>query len=122
MKPIKTQKEYETALKEIERLFDVEPGTAEGDRLEILTSLVEAYENQHYPIPLPDPVEAIRYYMESRGLNRKDLEPYIGKSSVISDILERRTPLSLEMIRRLCTGLGIPANVLIQSYECEEAA
>jgi len=122
VKPIRTQKDYEAAMKETELLFDAEPDTPEGDRLEILTTLVEAYENQQYSIPLPDPVEAIFYYMESRGLHWNDLEPYIGKSSYVSDILNRKKPLSLEMIRKLYSGLSIPAEVLIQSYECKEAA
>jgi HTH-type transcriptional regulator/antitoxin HigA len=80
VKPIKTEADYEAALKEIEQLFDAEPGTPEADCLDVLTTLVEAYEDQHYGLPLPDPVEAIKYYMESRGLSRQDLEPYIWKS------------------------------------------
>ena len=114
VKPIKTEKDYEDALAEIERLFDARPGTADGDRLEILTTLVEAYENQNYAIPLPDPVEAIEYFLESRGLSRKDLELYLGSRARVSEILNRKRPLSLEMIRRLHDGLGIPAEVLIQ--------
>jgi len=114
VKPIKTEKDYENALVEIERLFEAKPGTIEADRLEILTTLVEAYENQHYAIPLPDPVEAIKYYLESRGLTRRDLELYLGSRARVSEILNRKRPLSLEMIRRLHDGLGIPAEVLIQ--------
>jgi HTH-type transcriptional regulator/antitoxin HigA len=117
IKPIKTEKDYEEALAEIERLFDARPGTIEADRLEILTTLVEAYENQHYPIPLPDPVEAIKYFLESRGLTRRDLEMYLGGRSRVSEIMNRKRSLSLEMIRRLHDGLGIPAEVLIQPYE-----
>ncbi len=117
IKPIKTEKDYEEALAEIERLFDARPGTIEADRLEILTTLVEAYENRHYPIPLPDPVEAIKYFLESRGLTRRDLEMYLGGRSRVSEIMNRKRSLSLEMIRRLHDGLGIPAEVLIQPYE-----
>ncbi len=122
VKPIKTEKDYENALAEIERLFDAKLGTVEADRLEILTTLVEAYENQHYSIPLPDPVEAIKYYLESRGLTRRDLEIYLGSRARVSEILNRKRPLSLEMIRRLHDGLGIPAEVLIQPYEMIQQA
>jgi HTH-type transcriptional regulator / antitoxin HigA len=117
IKPIKTENDYEEALSEIEQLFDVKPETVEADRLEILTTLVEAYENRHYSIPLPDPVEAIKYYLESRGLSRQDLEKYLGSRARVSEILNRKRSLSLEMIRRLHDGLGIPAEVLIQPCE-----
>ena len=122
VKPIKTETDYEMALVEIEQLFEAKPGTAEADRLEILSALVEVYENQHYPIPLPDPVEAIYYYLESRGLTRRDLELYLGSRARVSEILNRRRTLSLEMIRRLHRGLGIPAEVLIQPYEVLQQA
>jgi len=117
IKPIKTEVDYQAALEEIERIFDATPGTPEADRLEVLVTLVETYENEHYDIPLPDPVEAIRYYMESRGLSRQDLEPYIGSRARVSEILNRRRSLTLRMIRNLETGLGIPAEVLIQRYD-----
>ena len=116
IEPIKTETDYETALKEIERLFDAKPGTPESDRLEILATLVEAYEDEHYAIPAPDPVEAILYYMESRGLTRADLEPYIGSRARVSEILNRKRPLTLAMIQRL-NQLGIPAEALIQPYK-----
>jgi HTH-type transcriptional regulator/antitoxin HigA len=119
---IKTEADYQAALEEIERLFDAAPDTPEGDRLEVLTTLVEAYEDKHYSIPLPDPIEAIKYYMESRGLSRRDLEPYIGRRGRVSEILNRKRPLSIEMIRRLHAGLGISAEVLIQPYEYGRAA
>lgn len=122
IRPIKTTANYEAALEEIEQLFQAEPGTPEGDRLEVLTTLVEAYENQHYNLPLPDPVDAIFYHMESRGLSRRDLEPYIGSRARVSEILNRKRLLSLDMIRRLSTGLGISAEVLIQPYESKQAA
>ena len=122
IKPIKTQADYEAALQEIEALFEAKPGTAAGDRLEILSTLVEAYEEQHYPIPTPDPIETIRYYMESRGLTRRDLEPYVGSRARVSEVLNKKRPLSLTMIRNLHQGLGIPAEVLIQPYEYQQAA
>ncbi len=117
IKPIKTEKEYEEALKEVERLFDAVPGTPESDRYEVLATLVEAYEDEHYPIPLPDPIEAILYYMESRGLSRADLEPFIGSRARVSEILNRRRPLTLSMIQRLHENLGIPAEALVQPYK-----
>jgi HTH-type transcriptional regulator/antitoxin HigA len=116
IRPIKTEADYEAALKEIETLFDTEPGTPEGDRLDILITLVEAYEDEHYEIPAPDPVEAIFYYMESRGLTRADLEPFIGSRARVSEILNRKRPLTLAMIQRL-HQLGIPAEVLIKPYK-----
>jgi HTH-type transcriptional regulator / antitoxin HigA len=116
IKPIKTTADYEAALKEIERLFEAQPGTPQGDRLEVLTTLVEAYEDKHYAIPAPDPIAAIQYFMESRDLSRRDLEPYLGSRARVSEILNRKRPLSLEMIRELNKGLGIPAEVLIKPY------
>jgi HTH-type transcriptional regulator/antitoxin HigA len=113
IKPIRTEEDYEAALKEIEQLWGAEPGTAAGDRFEVLVTLVEAYEDQHYEILPPDPVDAIEYYMESRGLHRSDLEPYIGGSGRVSEVLNRKRPLTLRMIRKLHAGLGIPAEVLI---------
>ena len=121
IKPIRTQRDYKAALAEIERLFDAKPGTPDGDRLEVLATLVEAYEQQHYPMLPPDPVEAIVYFMESRGLSRKDFEPYLGSRGKVSEVLNRKRPLSIEMIRRLHDGLGIPAEVLIQPYQLEAA-
>ncbi len=115
IKPIRTLADYEAALAEVERLWGAEPGTPEGDRFEVIFTLVEAYEEQPYPILPPDPVEAIKYYMESRGRDRRDLEPYIGPSGRVSEVLSRKRPLTLAMIRRLHAGLGIPAEVLIQS-------
>ena len=116
IKPIKTEKDYDAALEEIEKLFDAEPGTEEGDRLEILSTLVEAYEDEHYDIPAPDPIEAIHYFMESRGLARADLEPYIGSRARVSEILNRKRPLTLSMIQNLHLGLGIPAEMLVKPY------
>ncbi len=116
IKPIRTEADYEAALKEIERLFDAKPGTAEADRLEVLTTLTEVYEEKHYAIPLPDPIEAILYHVESRGLSRRDLEPFIGSRARVSEVLNRKRPLTMEMIRNLHDGLGISAEVLIQPY------
>jgi len=117
IKPIRTEKEYDAALKKIERLFHAAPGTPEADRLEVIGTLVEAYEDEHYAIPLPDPIEAILHYMEARGLARADLEQYIGSRARVSEILNRKRPLTLSMIQRLHEGLGIPAEVLVQPYQ-----
>ena len=117
IKPIRTEREYEAALKEIERLFGADPGTPDGDLLDILVTLVEVYEDEHYPIPLPDPIEAIYFYMESRELTRVDLEPYIGSRARVSEVLNRKRHLTLSMIQRLHTGLGIPAEILVQPYK-----
>jgi HTH-type transcriptional regulator/antitoxin HigA len=116
IKPIHTEADYDAALKEIERLFDSEPGTPDGDKLDVLVTLVEAYEAQHYSIPKPDPIEAIEYHMERLGLTRKDLEPYIGLPSRVSEILNRKRPLTLRMMRSLSKGLGISLDVLAQTY------
>ncbi|GFE58956.1 type II toxin-antitoxin system HigA family antitoxin [Geobacter sp. AOG1] len=116
IKPVKNEADYRVALEEIERLFDASPDTPEADRLEVLTTLVEAYEEKQYTIPLPDPIEAILYHMESRGLSRRDLEVYIGSRARVSEVLNRKRPLTMEMIRNLHRGLGIPAEVLIQPY------
>jgi HTH-type transcriptional regulator/antitoxin HigA len=116
IRPIKTEADYQAALKEVERLFDAAPNTSEGDRLEVLTTLVEAYEEQKYHIPSPDPVEAILYHLESRGLSRDDLEEYLGSREGVDEVLSRKRALSIDMIRSLRSGLGISADVLIQPY------
>ena len=121
IQPIKTEADYEKALLEIEKLFDATPNTPDGDRLEVLATLVEAYEDQHYALPLPNPVEAILYHMESRGLARRDLEPYIGDRARVSEILNRKRPLTLRMIQRLYSGLGIPAEALLTPYPIKKA-
>ncbi len=117
IRPIKTEADYQSALKEIEKLFGAEPDTLEGDRLEVLATLVEAFEDEHYEIPAPDPVEAINYFMESRGLTRADLEPYIGSRARVSEVLNRKRPLTLSMIQRLNAALGIPAEILVKPYK-----
>src|SRR5690242_11989571 len=116
IRPIKTDADYQATLAEVERLFDAQPDTPEGDRLDVLTTLVEAYEADHEAIAFPDPIEAIVYYLESRALTRRDLESYIGSRARVSEILNRKRALTLEMIWRLHQGLGIPAEVLIQPY------
>jgi HTH-type transcriptional regulator / antitoxin HigA len=114
IKPIRSEADYEAALKEIETLVDSQPGTPEGDRMDVLVTLAQAYEASHDPIPEPeDPVGVLEYYMESRGLSRTDLLPYLGSKERVSEILNRKRGLSLEMIRRLHTGLGIPADLLV---------
>ena len=122
IQPIKKEKDYQATLREIESLFKAAPETSESDRLDVLTTLVEAYEDRHFRIPLPDPIEAIIYHMESRGLTRRDLETYIGNGSRVSEILNRKRALTLDMIRKLHSGLGIPAEVLIQPYSLVTSA
>jgi HTH-type transcriptional regulator / antitoxin HigA len=114
--PIRTETDYQNALREIEVLFDAAPNTPEFDRLDILSTLVEAYEKVQFPIALPDPIEAIQYYMEARGWSRHDLERCIGSRARVSEILSRKRALTLAMIRKLNQQLGIPAEVLIQPY------
>ena len=122
IRPIKTKADHRAALKEIERLMDAKPGTPAGDRLDVLTTLVERYESQHEPIEPPDPIDALSYYMESRGLKRRDLEPYLGSRARVAEVLNRRRPLTIEMIRKLHAGLGISADVLIRPYTVRGSA
>jgi len=113
--PIRTEADHRAALRQISALMetDPEPGTPEGDRLDILATLVQAYETRHFPIGAPDPVEAIKFRMEQSGLTVKDLEPIIGRSNRVYEVLNHKRPLTLAMIRRLHRSLGIPAEVLI---------
>jgi HTH-type transcriptional regulator / antitoxin HigA len=113
--PIHTEADYKVTLKEISTLMESDPdvGSPDGDRLDILVTLVQAYEAKHLPITAPDPVEAIKFRMDQSGLSVKDLEPMIGKSNRVYEILNRKRPLTLTMIRKLHQSLGIPANVLI---------
>jgi HTH-type transcriptional regulator/antitoxin HigA len=120
IKPIKTDADYEAALQEIERLMDAESDTPKGDRLDVLVTLVEAYEAKHYPIEDPDPIATIVHRMEALGITRKELEPMIGARGRVAEILGRKRPLTLTMIRRLTKGMRIPAEVLIQPYELSE--
>ena len=113
--PIKTKRDYRRALKEIAGLMDAKHGTPEGDRLDVLVTLVEAWEAKHYPLDLPDPVAAIKYHMDQSGLLPRDLIPFIGSRTRVYEILNRKRPLTLKMIWRLHKGLGIPAESLIKS-------
>ncbi|MBK3799696.1 helix-turn-helix domain-containing protein [Azospirillum brasilense] len=120
--PIKTDADFRAALAEIERLWDVEPDTPEGDRLDVLMTLVEAYERRNHPMPPADPIAAIEFMMEQRGMTRADLEPIIGSSGRVSEVLNRRRALSVSMIRRLSEALQIPPEILIRPYDLQRAA
>lgn len=114
IKPVRSEADYQAALKEIEKLIESQPGTPEGDRMDVLVTLVEAYEAKHFPIPEPDdPVQVLEYYMESRGLSRSDLIAFLGSKERVSEVLNRKRGLSLGMIQRLHDGLGIPADLLV---------
>ncbi len=119
IKPIKTEQDYQAALAEIDRLFEAEPGTPEGDGLDVLVTLVEAYEKQYYALPLPDPIEAIEFHLDRLGLTRRDLEPLIGTRARVSEILNRRRPMTKRMIRNSHDGLGISYEVLMQRHPLE---
>jgi HTH-type transcriptional regulator/antitoxin HigA len=114
IKPVKTRKDHRAALREIEGLMNARRDTPDGDRLDVLVTLVEAYERRHFPLDLPDPVDAIKFVMEQRELTVKDLEPMIGRPNRVYEILARKRPLTLQMIWRLHRGLGIPAESLIK--------
>ena len=122
IKPIKTKADYRAALKEIEALMAAERDTPEGERLDVLVTLVEAYENKHYRLDLPDPVEAIKFRMEQKRMTPKDLVPMIGRINRVYEVLSRRRPLTLAMIQRLHSELGIPAESLIKPCEKRRAA
>lgn len=114
IKPIRSEADYQAMMHEIDNLIEAQPGTPEGDQLDVLVTLVEAYESKHFPIPEPDdPVEVLEYYMDSRGLSRKDLIPFLGSKERVSEFLNRKRGLSLDMIRRLHYGLGIPSDLLV---------
>ena len=114
VKPIKTEADHAAALARLEAVFDAAPGTPKGDEAEVLATLIQLYEEKHFPIELPAPLDAIRFRMEQQALKPKDLVPYLGSPSKVSEVLAGRRRLSLAMIRNLSTGLGIPAQVLIQ--------
>ena len=116
IKPIKTEKDYNEAVSRVEEIFDAKKGSTEGDELEVLSILIDQYENEHFPIELPDPIEAIKYRMEQMGINQSDLAKIIGFKSRASEILSRKRKLSLEMIRQIHERLHIPTDVLIQTY------
>jgi len=114
VRPIRSKRDYESALKEVERLWGAKSGTRDGDRLDVLATLIEAYEEEHYPIDPPDPIEAIKFRMEQQGLTRRDLEGIIGTRTRIAEVMNRKRGLSIEMIRRLHERLGIAVEVLIR--------
>jgi HTH-type transcriptional regulator/antitoxin HigA len=116
MKPIKTGKDYNRALERLESIFDAKPGTPEGDELEVLGILIANYEEEHFPIGFPDPIEALKFRMEQLGYNQSDLAEVVGLKSRASEILNRKRKLNLEMIRKLHDVWRIPTDVLIQSY------
>ena len=122
IRPIRTEADYRAALDEVERHWDTDPGAPDGDRVEVLSTLIEAYEARHYPIPAPDPIAAILFMMEQKGLTRRELEPAIGSRGRVSEILNRKRPLTLPMVRALSALLHIPTDVLVQHYEMRPAA
>ena len=122
LKPIRTKADYEQALAEIERLWGAKSGTPKGDRLDVLATLIDAYESEHFPMDPPDPIEAIKFRMEQQGLTRRDLEPLIGTRTRVAEVLNGKRGLSIAMIRRLHDGLGISAEVLIGASRRKNAA
>lgn len=121
IRPIRTEAEHAAALAEIDRLMDAEPGTADGDRLDLLATLAHAYEARAMPMPLLDPITTILAHLANRGLSRRDLEPAIGSRARVAEILNRRRALTLPMIRRLHAQLGIPLEALVREYPLEAA-
>src|SRR3979490_3309953 len=122
VKPIRTKKDYEAALAEVERLWGAKSGTVDGDRLDVLATLIDAHEAAHYPMDPPDPIEAIKFRMEQQGLTRKDLQPLIGTRTRVAEVLNRKRGLSIGMIRRLHQALAISAEVLIRPSRKDRAA
>ena len=120
--PIKTKTQYRAALKEVETLMGARANSVEGDRLDVLATLVEAYERKHFPMDLPDAVEAINFRMEQQGLTPKDLEPMIGRSNRVYEVLNRKRPLTLRMIEGLHRKLGIPAESLLKQSKPRRVA
>ena len=116
LKPIRNEKDYQNALNRLEDIFDAKKGTKKGDELEILSILIDNYENQNFPIEMPDPIEAIKFRMEQMGMKQKDLAEVVGFKSRVSEILNRKRKLSIDMIRKLNSSLRIPTEVLIQDY------
>lgn len=116
LSPIKTEKDYQKALKRLDEIFDAKKGSPEGDELEILGILIEKYEDEKFPIGLPDPIEAIKFRMEQMGMKNKDLAEIVGFRSRVSEILNRKRKLTLDMIRKIHTVMNIPTEVLIQAY------
>ena len=122
LKPIRTERDHKAALTEMERLWGAKSGTPDGDRLDVLATLIDAYETVAYPMDSPDPIEAIEFRMEQMGLTRKDLEPLIGTRARVAEVMNRKRSLSIDMIRRLHEELGISADVLIRPTRKSEAA
>ena len=122
LKPIRSEANYEATLAEVEHLWGAKSGTPDGDRLDVLATLIDAYETEHYPMDPPDPIEAIKFRMEQQGLTRKDLEPIIGTRTRVAAVLNRKRGLSIDMIRRLHERLGISADVLIRPWRVDKAA
>ncbi|MDT0645026.1 helix-turn-helix domain-containing protein [Zunongwangia sp. F363] len=116
IKPIRSEEDYQNALQRIDEIFDAKRGTEEGDELEILAILTDNYENEHFPIGMPDPIEAIKFRMEQMGMKQKDLAEVFGFKSRVSEILSKKRKLTLEMVRKLNTTLHIPTEVLVQDY------
>lgn len=116
IKPIKTAEDHQAALARIEQLWDAKPDTPEGDELAVLATLVEAFEEAHYPIEAPDPIEAIKFRMEQEGLTDADLVPFLGHRSRVSEVLNRKRRLTIPMIRKLNQGLNIPLDCLVKEY------
>jgi HTH-type transcriptional regulator/antitoxin HigA len=121
IKPIRTEADHQAALAEVERLWGAKAGTAEGDRLDVLATLIDAYEAEHFPMDPPDPIEAIKFRMDQQGLSRRDLEEIIGTRTRIAEVLNRKRGLSIAMIRRLHERLGISAEVLIRPSRTDAA-
>jgi len=122
VKPIKTRRDYESAMKAIERLWGARAGTREGDQLDVLATLIDAYEAEHFPMDPPDPIEAIKFRMEQKGLTRKDLAKILGTRTRVSEVLNRRRNLSIGMIRQIHKKLGVSAEVLIRPTRTGRAA
>ncbi len=122
LRPIRTKANYEAALREVERLWGARSGTPAGDRLDVLATLIEAYEDEHYPMDPPDPIDAIKFRMEQQDLTRKDLEGILGTRTRVAEVLNGRRGLSINMIRRLHETLGIPAEVLIRPTKRRKVA
>lgn len=122
LKPVRTQADYKRALTGLKKLWGAKSGTAAGDRLDILTTLIDVYEAEHYPMDPPDPIDAIKFRMEQLGLSRKDMEPIIGTRARVTEVLNRKRNLSIAMIRRLHEELGLPAEILIRPTRGKKAA
>ena len=122
IRPIRTEVDYRASLKEAERLWNADPGTPEGDYVDVLVTLIEAYEARHYAIEAPDPIAAIEFMLEQKGMKRRDLEPAIGSRGRVSEMLNRKRPLTLPMVRALSELLHIPSDVLVQAYKTQSAA